>query len=828
MAAQLLGPALKALASGGAKKAAVGAVKGVATDKAKDFVSGKKRKGKGGALVKSGRGGEEQVEGGKGGAIVPTTPMVGSYKVETVPDKPDEVGKPSKISYETINNQLDSIIGLTNVLKKTSAAKIKNAENRRKAERKAAEKAKKRQRESLLEKGAGKVVGMASNLAKGTEGFDPIKFFTMIFLGNLLNWIQENGSNIIAPLKAALAALNNVGRILSSGLKFLGKSFKGGLKLIGKVASPIKNLGKGIGSLLRGMGKKLGSSFGRIGKSLKNFVKGILRRVKDLGKLVPKPPKVKPPKTKAPTPKVKPPKTKAPTPKGPKGSQLLKGGVGRSTNRIILKLGGKNALKATKALKSTLGRIPIVGPLITALVSLLSGDPIGQTVFKTAGAGIGGVLGSFIPVPPPIGTLVGEIVGEYVGDLLYVMTMGGGVDAVGEKLREDWGNTIGNIVTAVLGGNKENKKPIRSHFPRGTKGTKQYQAAYNEWKNKQETGENKETSEAPEPDPEPERLMTEQEYYNARVENTGLPDTYEEYKSQFTGPTPSGSTEYGEASLLRAAKEAGYEGKELAAFMAQMAHESGNFVYDREISGGRSDYGGGGPYTLPDGTVVPAKYHGRGYIQLTHDYNYKEYGDELGIDLLSNPDLAMRGDIAAKIAILYWQKNVRPTVKGDWDNVFLHSKAINYPAATKPSQVNGMADRQAKYDKYLKKLGSGQLTKMEKSEGKPVIKPQTYTVSGITYDSSTGLPISGHEPAPAQVSPSTQSQSQMSNGITGLSQQLSYEQTGNTVVMMQASNNQQLPMVSGNGGKGTPIIMGSGDVVNSYHKSQVLGSLYKS
>ena len=47
-----------------------------------------------------------------------------------------------------------------------------------------------------------------------------------------------------------------------------------------------------------------------------------------------------------------------------------------------------------------------------------------------------------------VGTLVGEIVGEYVGDLLYVMTMGGGVDAVGDKLKEDWNNTIGNIVTA--------------------------------------------------------------------------------------------------------------------------------------------------------------------------------------------------------------------------------------------------------------------------------------------------------------------------------------------------------------------------------------------
>jgi hypothetical protein len=112
------------------------------------------------------------------------------------------------------------------------------------------------------------------------------------------------------------------------------------------------------------------------------------------------------------------------------------------------------------------------------------------------------------------------------------------------------------------------------------------------------------------------------------------------------------------------------------------------------------------------------------------------------------------------------------------------------------------------------------------NEGKPMITPKTYTVSGITYDASTDLPISGHEPTPAQVSPSTQSQSQMSSGITGLSQQLSYEQTGNTVVMMQGSGGQQTPMISG-GGKGTPVIMGSGDVVNSYYKSQVLGFLYK-
>ena len=67
----------------------------------------------------------------------------------------------------------------------------------------------------------------------------------------------------------------------------------------------------------------------------------------------------------------------------------------------------------------------------------------------------------------------------------------------------------------------------------------------------------------------------------------------------------------------------------------------------------------------------------------------------------------------------------------------------------------------------------------------------------------------------------------MSNGISGISRQLPYEESGNTVVMMQGSGGQQTPMSSGGGGKGTPVIMGSGDVVNSYYKSQLMGFLYK-
>ncbi len=49
-------------------------------------------------------------------------------------------------------------------------------------------------------------------------------------------------------------------------------------------------------------------------------------------------------------------------------------------------------------------------------------------------------------------------------------------------------------------------------------------------------------------------------------------------------------------------------------------------------------------------------YYGRGYIQLTHKANYKEYGDELGIDLVKNPELANDPKVAADIMAVYFKK----------------------------------------------------------------------------------------------------------------------------------------------------------------------------
>ena len=40
------------------------------------------------------------------------------------------------------------------------------------------------------------------------------------------------------------------------------------------------------------------------------------------------------------------------------------------------------------------GRIPILGPIIVAVVSLMSGEPLGQALFKGLGAALGGALGT--------------------------------------------------------------------------------------------------------------------------------------------------------------------------------------------------------------------------------------------------------------------------------------------------------------------------------------------------------------------------------------------------------------------------------------------------
>ena len=118
---------------------------------------------------------------------------------------------------------------------------------------------------------------------------------------------------------------------------------------------------------------------------------------------------------------------------GMKGSQLLKGGLKQSGKRALIKFMGKGG---AKAVLGTLGRIPIIGPLIVGVASFLETGKLDQALFRAGGALIGGFFGTFIPIPV-IGTLMGELIGEYVGDLFYILLRGGGPEALGKKFQDD-------------------------------------------------------------------------------------------------------------------------------------------------------------------------------------------------------------------------------------------------------------------------------------------------------------------------------------------------------------------------------------------------------
>lgn len=93
-----------------------------------------------------------------------------------------------------------------------------------------------------------------------------------------------------------------------------------------------------------------------------------------------------------------------------------------------------------------------------------------------------------------------------------------------------------------------------------------------------------------------------------------------------------------------------------------------------------------------------AKYKGRGFIQLTGKYNYEVYGQKVGVDLVSNPDLASEPKIAAKVALAYFKDRVFKKM-GDPDfeqEVIAVSKAINCPNAKTIERINGLPDRLAR------------------------------------------------------------------------------------------------------------------------------------
>ena len=99
-----------------------------------------------------------------------------------------------------------------------------------------------------------------------------------------------------------------------------------------------------------------------------------------------------------------------------------------------------------------------------------------------------------------------------------------------------------------------------------------------------------------------------------------------------------------------------------AAFLAQLAHESGQFRFMEEIWGPTSAqqrYEPASTLATTLGNTEPGdgkRFKGRGPIQITGRANYRRFGDLLGVGLVSEPARAAVPELAFRIAGLFWSK----------------------------------------------------------------------------------------------------------------------------------------------------------------------------
>lgn len=132
-----------------------------------------------------------------------------------------------------------------------------------------------------------------------------------------------------------------------------------------------------------------------------------------------------------------------------------------------------------------------------------------------------------------------------------------------------------------------------------------------------------------------------------------------------------------------------------AAFLAQLAHESGEFRYVQEIASGEAYEG-----RLDLGNTEPGdgvRFKGRGLIQITGRANYRDCGVALGLDLLSEPHLLEQPVAACRSAGWYWDSRGLNDL-ADKEMFRTITKRIN-------GGYNGYSDRVKYYNRAKSILG---------------------------------------------------------------------------------------------------------------------------
>jgi predicted chitinase len=124
-------------------------------------------------------------------------------------------------------------------------------------------------------------------------------------------------------------------------------------------------------------------------------------------------------------------------------------------------------------------------------------------------------------------------------------------------------------------------------------------------------------------------------------------------------------------------------------------NEHGSRGYFTSMYEGRGDLGN---TRAGDG----ARFHGRGYIQLTGRANYRSYGERLGLPLEQRPGIALRPAVGARVLAQYFKergidedarrgrwRDVRLKVNGGLNGWTTYRRTVSALLKAMPSRANG-------------------------------------------------------------------------------------------------------------------------------------------
>jgi putative chitinase len=126
-----------------------------------------------------------------------------------------------------------------------------------------------------------------------------------------------------------------------------------------------------------------------------------------------------------------------------------------------------------------------------------------------------------------------------------------------------------------------------------------------------------------------------------------------------------------------------------AAFLAQIAHESGSLRYVKEIASGAAYEGRSDLGNTEEGDGI--RFKGRGLVQITGRANYAQCSAALGLPLLEQPELLEETVNACRSAAWFWDSRGLNEL-ADAGEFRMITKRIN-------GGYNGLEDRRSYYNR---------------------------------------------------------------------------------------------------------------------------------